>query len=162
PVAINMTSAAFNGVGGAFGKVILGSNNALGVNTGTAGTGVLTLTSGALESSSATGVTLANPTVNFSNSNVQFTGTSPLTFTGAVPLANSNTLIIPNALQTTTFTGVVSGSGTLTLAGQGTLSLTGANSNTGAVTISGGTVVLSGPSGSLAGLSAASSLTINT
>ena len=159
PVTVNMANAAFLGVGGVFGSVVLGSNNGLG-----AGTNTLTLSSGALQSGVSGGVTLSNP-ITFSNSTLAFTGNNPLTFTGKASLSstsgNTNTIEIQNALQTTVFGGVVSGTGSLTLVGRGTLTLQAANTNSGAVTISGGTLRLSG-AGALTGLTASSTLTINT
>ena len=159
PVTVNMANAAFLGVGGVFGSVVLGSNNALG-----AGTNTLTLTSGAPQSGMVGGVTLSNP-ITFSNSTVAFTGNDPLTFTGNASLSstsgNTNTIEVQNALQRTVFGGVVSGTGTLTLVGRGTLVLQAANTNSGAVTISGGTLQLSG-AGALTGLTASSTLTVYT
>ena len=59
----------------------------------------------------ATGVTFTNA-ITFNTGTFTFGGppnvtygSNPLTFTGTVTLTNANTLIIPNATQTTTFAG---------------------------------------------------------
>ena len=150
PVVVNMSSGAFAGVGGVFGTVVVGSNNALG-------TGTLTLTGGAIQSGSSTGVTLANAvTMSAGTDTIALTGTNPLTFSGTVNNNGATTTFISTSGQTTTISGVLSGAGSLTLAGQGTLALTAANTSTAAVTVSGGTLALSG-----AGTLASTSYTIN-
>ena len=162
PVTVNMAGASLTGLGGAFGTVILGANNALGV------TGAVSLTGGILQTSVATGVTIPNPiTVNtatftFGGPPSSTFGSNPLTFTGTVTLTGTDTLIIPSATQTTTFAGPMTSTGTLTLAGLGTLSLTANNTNSGAVTIAGGSIILSGPTAAFSSLTNANGITIDT
>jgi autotransporter-associated beta strand protein len=67
---------------------------------------------------------------------------------------NANTLTLGDSTGTTTFAGVISGSGGLIKDGVSTQVLTGANTYTGETTISAGTLEVSGASGALSATSA--------
>jgi autotransporter-associated beta strand protein len=67
---------------------------------------------------------------------------------------NANTLTMGDSTGTTTFAGVISGSGGLIKDGASTQVLTGANTYTGETTISAGTLEVSGASGALSATSA--------
>lgn len=69
-------------------------------------------------------------------------------------LLGTNTLTIGSTNQSTTFTGVVQGSGGVTKSGTGTLTLSGANLYTGTTTVSAGTLVVSNKKGSGTGTGA--------
>jgi autotransporter-associated beta strand protein len=116
-----------------------------GALTNTAGTVTLTGTT--------TGITAvtqsAGATFNLAGFN---TTIGSLAGDGSVQLGSA-TLSTNGNNASTTFAGVISGTGNLTKAGTGSLTLTGANTYTGTTTISAGTLALGngGTSGSLAG-----------
>ena len=75
--------------------------------------------------------------------------------------AAGGTLSIDSS-QTLTSSGAITGSGAFNIAGAGTVRLTSASNTTGAITISGGTLSLSGTAGALPNVSAISVLTTGT
>ena len=77
PITVNITSPSLIGVGGAFGTVIVGANNALGT------TGTLTLTGSYARVVRGDGVTLPNP-VTFNASTFTF---------GAPPMCRSPAIL---------------------------------------------------------------------
>ncbi|WP_412050891.1 autotransporter domain-containing protein [Hoeflea sp. Naph1] len=106
-----------------------------------AGAGTLTLTGA---NSHTGGTTISGGTLQVGNG-----GTSG-SLTGNV---TNNSALIFNRSDALSYTGDISGAGSLTKAGAGTLTLTGANSHTGGTTISAGTLQIGdgGTSGSLTG-----------
>jgi autotransporter-associated beta strand protein len=66
---------------------------------------------------------------------------------GAVTLASGKTLTIQNVASPETFSGVISGAGSLTKSGSGTNILAGACTYSGGTTVNGGTLKVSGQSG---------------
>ncbi|MEP9359555.1 autotransporter-associated beta strand repeat-containing protein [Sphingomonas sp. KR3-1] len=144
---------------GSFGGVISGAGTLIkagagtltltGANTYTGGTridaGTLALT--AANSISTTGAVDIASAGTLSIATAKTIGT--LSGAGSVTLG-SNTLTVGSGNGSSSFLGVVSGTGALTKTGTGTLTLAGANTYTGLTTISGGTLVLAA-TGSLAG-----------
>jgi autotransporter-associated beta strand protein len=136
-----------------------GTNTYTGTTTINAGN--LTISGGSAIADTGT-VTLANTSgVNFNVNasetiaSLQGGGASG----GNVTIASGQTLTVAEA-NTNTFSGSLQGSGNFTKSGAGTLTLNGANTNSGAVSVTGGTVLLSGASalsGSTSLLSASSS-----
>jgi outer membrane autotransporter protein len=125
------------------GTLTLAANNTYSgatlVNVGTLQAGIVNAFSATSAVTVAPGATLALNSLN------QTIGS--LAGAGAVTLGSA-TLTTGNDGTSTTFAGVLSGSGGLTKVGGGTLSLTGANTYTGETTVNGGTLVVNG---SLAG-----------
>ncbi len=104
------------------------------------GTGTLTVSGGTLDAASA--LTLTNNNAQVWAGDFTFAGSNTLNLgTGAVSVPVSKT--VTTTASTLTVGGVISGSG-LTKAGNGTLELTANNTFTGALTVSAGTVILSG------------------
>ena len=112
---LTATNAANVTVGG--GRVILESNLAMN------GTGAFTLTGGTLQLGNNTNTGTINGGLSF---NLVATG-------GTLAFSRSDNV---------TYSGVLSGAGSLTQAGTGNLTLTGANTYTGTTTISGGTLTI--------------------
>jgi fibronectin-binding autotransporter adhesin len=110
---------------------------------GDGGTGTLTMSGGLV----TVGGTLSQGTFGTINLNSGGTlqigvgGTSGVL--GVSTLTNNGTLIF-NRSDASTYSGIISGTGAVTKQGGGTLTLNGANSYSGATTISGGVLALSG------------------
>ncbi|MBA4138342.1 MAG: hypothetical protein C0518_13605 [Opitutus sp.] len=126
-----------------------------GTNASTAFSGVIGGTGGIVKAGSGTlALTGAN---TYSGGTTVSAGTlrgSSTSLQGNI--ANSGSLVFDQSTNGT-FAGVVSGSGALIKEGAGTLTLSGANTNTGATTVSGGSLAL----GADNVLSSASGLTLN-
>lgn len=141
----SLTLSASNSFSGGFalnaGTLLIGHNNALGSGTLTLGSASVQATGGSR--SVANAVALAgDPT---------FSGSQDLTFSGLATLTGHRTLTIDNT-ATTTFSGALGqdiAGRTLTKSGAGTLVLSGAtaNTNSGAVTVNAGTLVLNKTAG---------------
>jgi autotransporter-associated beta strand protein len=137
-------SGIISGVGG--GITYAGGTNTLtlsGINTYS---GLTTATSGTIALSGNGNI--ANSAVDnnaaFDISGVTTSATiNGLYGTGTVNLG-SKALTVQGATQPSSYSGVMSGAGTLTYAGTGTLTLAGANTYSGLTTISSGTLALSG------------------
>ncbi len=171
PAATSLTGPGLVTAGAASNTLLtLGNNAALG-------SGAVNFTSGVVTASAP--LTITNP-VTFSSSSstanaipLAFAG-SPITITSNVNLTNDVVLSVNN---TTTLSGVVSGTGSLTLgvpgglvagsttlAGTGNLVLTAAETYTGSTTVNAGTLTLSGGGALTAtsgGTSAVQTLTFN-
>jgi autotransporter-associated beta strand protein len=80
------------------------------------------------------------------------------TFDTGTPAA---TLTVGGDNATTTFSGILSGTGGFTKAGSGTMTLSGANTYTGATTVSGGVLIITGNLTSSTSVSIASGATLN-
>jgi autotransporter-associated beta strand protein len=121
-----LTGTSFTSTGGTVGAILAGAGSSF---TNTSGTttlsGVNTYTGGTTVSG---GTLIASSTA--------------LPTAGSVTLSNNSVLVLNQALPGT-FSGVVSGTGSLTVPGTSTLALTGTNSYTGGTTVSGGTLVAS-------------------
>jgi autotransporter-associated beta strand protein len=99
-------------------------------------TGQTIIEAGTLEFSSSINQVLSGAVVN--KSTLKLSGLAPqMTFSGAI----NNTGSIAISGLTNTLSGVISGSGTLTKSGDGQLTLSAANTYTGDITITGGTVI---------------------
>ena len=154
---------------GSFTKSGLGTLTLNGTNTHTGATtinaGTLAISGGAAIADGST-VTLANTSgvafnVNSSETIGSLQGGGATG--GNVTIASGQTLTVAEA-NTNTFGGSLQGAGNLTKTGFGTLTLNGTNTNSGAISVTGGTVLLSGAnalSSSTSLLSAASSTTIS-
>ena len=142
---------------------LTGNNTYTGATTVSAGT--LTISGGAAIADTGT-VSLANTSgvafnVNSSETIASLQGGGATG--GNVTIASGQTLTVAEA-NTNTFSGSLQGAGNFTKSGLGTLTLNGANTNSGAVSVTGGTVLLSGASAlsnSASRLSAASGTTIS-
>lgn len=172
---VNGGTASVSGLSGA-GRILLGSGS-LTANIGTASsfTGVIsgtgsfvkagngTLTLGAANTYSG-GTTVTGGTLSAGIANAFGTGALVVTGDGKVALGGFATtvgglagsgnidlgsaVLTVNSTDSTSYSGVLSGSGRLIKSGTGTLTLGGANSYTGSTTINGGLLVVNG---SLAG-----------
>jgi len=116
-------------------------------------TGDLALDSGDLSLANSNG--LQNSTVNINSGSIFYDGISTATFGG---LAGSSELDLPSTSLTigsngedTTFSGILSGSGSLTKSGTGTLTVSGDNIYFGGTEISEGSIQLANTSGSAFG-----------
>jgi fibronectin-binding autotransporter adhesin len=112
---------------------------------GSSGTGTLTM-SGGLVSVAGTLSKGGNGTINLNSGGTLQIGTGGTTgvlLGGTASLVNDGSLIF-NRSDASTYSGVLSGSGTVTKQGAGLLTFGGVNSHSGLTTISAGTVALSG------------------
>jgi autotransporter-associated beta strand protein len=139
----------------------------LNINNASAiGSGLLTITGGTLDNTSAGAITLSTNNAQAWNGDFAFAGTNDLNLgTGAVTMSG-NRVVTVNA-GNLTVGGAIAGTGYgLTKAGAGTLTLSGANSYTGATNINGGKLLLSTNSSSLTagayGIGSTATLEINT
>jgi|GEM_PF-1318238 len=113
------------------GTLIAGSDTALG-------SGALTLSGGTLQASGTR--ILDNSVTVGGNFTIGGGTTDNLTLKGPVNLGTAGRTITVSSLGSTTLAGVVSGSGLFTKAGTGTLTLSEANTYTGGLRVTGGTV----------------------
>ena len=115
-----------------------------GVNSRMIFTGTNTYTGGSTLSGGVVEVTdgsnLGSGALSLSSTTLQING-SGVTLSHNVNLSGSSTLSNANDV---TLSGVMAGSGSLAKTGAGTLTLSGTNTNTGAITVSAGTLALSG------------------
>jgi autotransporter-associated beta strand protein len=125
------------------GTLVLSGANTF-TNTTTISAGTLTL---------GNSLALQNSTLNYNSGSLTFSGITAATLaalSGPVDLSLVNdasaavVLTVGGNNSTTTYSGVLSGIGSLTKNGTGTLTLSGDESLTGALTATGGTLVLSG------------------
>jgi autotransporter-associated beta strand protein len=146
-VASGGGSAIVNNINTWTGGTILVASTLQVGNAGALSTGAITFAGGALNSniSVVVGNSINLPNVTATLSSVS--SGNNLTFTGPVSLTGSNTLAVSNT-GLTAFTGVVSGSGALLLnTGGGTVQFTGANTYSGGLTVSAGTLLVSNAQG---------------
>ena len=164
-IANQMISVDTNGQSVTWGSAIASSGGSLTK----LGSGTLTLSgtntySGTTLISSGTlalgsGLALQDSTLNTSGSGSLSFGTltaatiGGLASTGSIALLNGNSAALALSVgnNTATYSGVLSGTGSLTKIGTGTQTLSGANTYTGATTASGGVLNLTGTLGSGAG-----------
>jgi autotransporter-associated beta strand protein len=142
------TSTTFSGIisgTGALTKAGSGTLTLSGANTYTGATtvsaGGLTLSGGAAIANDSAVTVSTGAALNLAGSET----IGSLAGAGTVTLG-SNTLSAGDNNTSTTFSGVISGTGALTKAGSGTMTLSGSNTYTGATTVSAGTLTLSGGS----------------
>ncbi|MEO5714831.1 MAG: autotransporter-associated beta strand repeat-containing protein [Luteolibacter sp.] len=163
-----------SGANGYNGGTILNAGT-LNINNASAiGTGALTITGGMIDNTTGAAITLSTNNTQAWNGDFAFGGTKALNLgTGAVTLGSNRTITTNGTTEALTVGGVISGSGFgLTKNGTGTLTLLGANTFTGNILISNGTLTagtgISGaPAASIAsnlgdiGTAVTRSLTIN-
>ncbi len=154
---LTLAPSTANTYGG--GTTLAGGTLIIGAGTtplGNTTTGTLTLSGGTLQTSVGAGFTVANPLAFASNAAVTIGGSNALTFSSGNAVTLSGTVTVTasdTAVAGTTFADAFSGSGGLTLAGTQTVNLTANNGYTGATSIVGGTLNLSGVNGALTGTS---------
>jgi len=113
------------------------------------GTGTFTISTGTIDNTSGSAVTLATANPQAWNSDFTFVGSNGLDLgTGAVTLGASRSVTVTS--NTLTIGGAISGAFGLTKQGAGTLTLTGSNAYSGGTTVNAGVLVASGV-GSLPG-----------
>lgn len=125
-----------------------------GTNAASGGTGALTVSAGATANVGGT-LTLWNTasgiTVTGSGSTLSVAGlTNAGGTTPAIALNSGGALTITDGLGTA-FSGTISGGGTLTKSGAGSFTLSGNNTYSGQTTVSAGTLLISGQTGSNSG-----------
>ncbi|MGM9516548.1 DUF4347 domain-containing protein, partial [Roseateles sp. DB2] len=101
-------------------------------------TGTSTLSGGVVEVNN--GSNLGSGALTLSSTTLQING-SGVTLSQNINLSGSSTISNTNGVG---LSGILAGSGSLAKAGVGTLTLSGTNTNTGAITVSAGTLALSG------------------
>jgi autotransporter-associated beta strand protein len=140
---------ALAGVGTYTGGTTL-SAGTLGIDSALAlGTGKLVIDGGALDNTTATGVTVSTNNAQTWKADFSFVGTQDLNLgTGAVALSGNRDVTIQAG--TLGIGGVISGRYGLTKAGSGTLALDGANTYTGGTTLTAGRLVVAGSMGGAA------------
>ncbi len=152
--ADNTSPAAFAGVISGTGSLVKSGTGVLTLSGTNTYTGTTTISAGTLTASvgsalpDASAVTLANvsgATLNLA-SNETIASLAGGGTTGGTVTLGANSLTVGGANTSTTFAGVISGTGNLTKTGTGTLTLSGANTYTGTTTISAGTLTASGGS----------------
>jgi len=145
----NNTSTTFSGVASGTGGLTKAGTGALTLSGANTYTGTTTISAGTLTAAGGSAiadtsqVTLANTagaTLNLANSET-IGNLSGGGATGGNVTLGANTLTV-NEAGTTTYGGIISGTGGLTKAGAGTMTLSGANTYTGATNISVGTLTL--------------------
>ncbi len=159
--------AMLGAISGAFGFTKTGAGTLVLNGTGSY-TGATVINAGTLRLGVATGVTSSSAVTVATGAVFDLNNLSPtigsLAGAGSVTLG-SGTLTAGGDNTTTTFSGVISGSGGLTKNGSGTFTLSGANTYNGATTINAGTLklgVATGiPSSSALSVSVASGATFN-
>ncbi len=119
-----------------------------------AGNGTITLTAGTFQiTSGAAGDAIANSsplvitspgTLDLNGNNETITSLSDGGGTGGSVTLGSGTLTTGNNTTSTTFSGIISGSGGLTKAGSDTFTLSGSNTYTGTTTVNAGTLTVNG------------------
>ncbi len=134
PVALSGANTFTGGVALTSGTLDLNSSSALG-------TGTLTIASGAtFDNTSGGAITLANNAETW-NGSINYNGSNSLNLgTGAISLASPVTLNGYGSVLTVP--GVISGANSLAIAGYSTVVLSGANTYSGGLTLSGGTLDL--------------------
>ncbi len=132
-VTLGSANSFTGGVTISAGRLRIGDNAALG-------TGTLVLNGGALSSDSFLDHTVANPvTLNGNATLGDEIDAGLLTFSGPVTLAANSILATASPV---TISGIVSGGFTLGKSGAGNLTLSGANTFTGDIAVTGGTLIL--------------------
>ena len=132
---LNLVNTYSGGTALNAGTLVLGSSGAIG-------TGPLTITGGALDSSVGSGLVNGNNNPQNWNGDFTFVGSNNLNLgNGPVTLGGNRNVTVSN--NTLTVGGVISGSGYgITLLGGGTLALGGANTFSGTTAVSNGSLVL--------------------
>ncbi len=122
--------------------VVLGNAGSLG-----GAASALTINSGTLQTSVAAGITVANNFTFGNGGGLTIGGANAITFSGLGFLAGTDTITVTNAANVATFAGTIDDAGNgwnLTTTGSGTVSLTAAETFTGGVAVSGGTLKVTG------------------
>lgn len=140
-------AGVMSGTGGGLTKT--GGSSTMTLTGANTYTGATTISAGILELNNAGGNALSNVTaVNLSGANTTLVLTTGETIGSLAGVATSNVTLNANTLTTggnngtTSFGGVIAGTGGLTKAGSGTMTLTGSNTYGGTTQISDGSLVL--------------------
>jgi fibronectin-binding autotransporter adhesin len=141
----NSFSGPFTAGGGTGMTLRLGSDNALGAGTASLGQNLLLTSDGAATRTIGNTVNLAN-VAYYGDA----TGTGDLIFTGSnVATGNERIMVVSNS---TTISGVVSGTGGLDKRGAGTLTLSGNNTYASGTTVNAGSLIINGNQSSATGV----------
>jgi fibronectin-binding autotransporter adhesin len=153
-VTVNLAGAVGATIDSSSGTTTLSGNNTYNGTTTVGSGATLSLANvNALAGSTLNYVSHSNPAIlGFSVGGTNTYNFGGLTGSGNITIG-SNSLFIGANSQTTSYSGVLSGSGSVTKVGNGTLTLSGNSTYTGGTTINGGTLALGsgGASGSVTG-----------
>lgn len=142
---VNAGTLTLNGNNTTAGGVTL-NGGALNLgNAGALGTGPLVINSGTIDNTSGVAMTNANNNAITVNGSFTFTGSNDLNLgTGAITFTTTPTITTTTAGKTMTLGNSLGGTFGLTKAGAGNLTLSGANTYSGATTVTGGAINVTG------------------
>ncbi|AWY00366.1 hypothetical protein A8139_10410 [Marinomonas primoryensis] len=129
--------------------ITMASGQTLTINNGSGDTATMTSQlagAGAIEKAGAGTLTLSNSSNSYGGGTTVSAGTLSGTASSLVGNITNNSTVEFSQSSDGTYSGIISGNGSLTKSGSGAVTLTGANTYTGATTVSAGNLVASGGS----------------